>query len=441
MLRRFGLTQFVSKWFRFLKQHWYIAAPAGLGFFVHLTTAILRIRTFFPYPKLLDFSGFYAAALALRSGLSPYDLPSDWLQSIQITKSIPFRPPSIYNPPLWPWLLQPFTFVSFPVAAWLWLFLNLALLAWSALMLIRLAGYHGKRAMAIALILALTFGPAFLDLTLGQTSILLLASVLFIGYRLHRTTKTHLWQTGFVMGLATSAKFFPLTWLGGGILLRRWRFVILGTLITAGFLVLGVALMPDANMDYWLHFLPQRITSASEQASMDDQSLSAWLDRIGRPHTYSVPGLNVSEQVLVTWSPPWSFDPRFLRWTGYALAGVLALPVIVLLLQTTSAQAQVEGGIYLWVLYTLAIFPHIERYNHTLLLPAMAWLWRRGEWQKTTAAFAYLLVGLSRLNHFWIITLPTPWASLASGFGLYATVLLGVSLYVSLRSYVPEPQV
>lgn len=436
MFSRIASSSFTVEYLHLLKRYWYITAPVGLGLFFHLVTAVLRLKTFFPYPKLLDFSAFYTAALALRSGLSPYNFPADWLQSVQITKSIPFRPPTIYNPPFWPWLLQPLTFVNFPTAAWLWVGLNLALLVWSASMLTRLAGYLGKKALVVVFILTVTFGPVFLDLTLGQTSVVLLITALCIGYSLHQATRISLWRASFAEGLATAAKLFPLIWMGAAVFLRRWKFFIFGTLAAAVLLGISALWMPEANKEYWLHFLPQRITSASEQAGMDDQSLGAWLDRVGRAHTYSVPGLNVNESVTVTWSPPWSLNPDLLRWGGYVLAGILALPVIVCLLHTTPAQA--EAGFYLWVLYTLAIFPHIERYNHTLLLPAMAWLWGQGKWQKTAAAFAYLLAGLSRLNHVWITVLPAPWAPLASGFGLYAAVLLGGSLYASLKSPLPK---
>ncbi|HOU13855.1 MAG TPA: glycosyltransferase family 87 protein [Anaerolineae bacterium] len=431
MVSRTVLPSFTAKYLLPLKRYGYITAPVGLGLFLHLGTAILRLKTFFPYPKLLDFSAFYAAALALRSGFSPYSYPADWLQHIRVIKAIPFLPPPIYNPPFWPWLLQPLTLVDFPTAAWLWLGLNLTLLVWGASMLARLAGYQGKKVLAAAFILTVTFGPVFLDLTLGQTSVVLLAAALGIGVSLRQTTKSSLWSASLAEGLATGAKLFPVLWMGAAVFLRRWKFFVLGMLAVSILLGITALWMPEANKEYWFNFLPYRIMSASEQPGMDDQSLGAWLDRLGRSHTYNVPGLDVNTPVTITWSPPWSVNPELLRWGGYVLAGILALPVMIRLLRTPSAQA--EAGFYLWVLYTLIIFPHIERYNHTLLLPALAWLWGQGKWQKTAAALAYLLAGLSRLNHMWITTLPAPWAPLASGFGLYAAVVLAGSLYVSLK--------
>jgi len=51
-----------------------------------------------------DFSDFYLAAEAVRSGHSPYqlDLPAGWLGYVY--------------PPLLAWLLTPLTFLSVPVA-------------------------------------------------------------------------------------------------------------------------------------------------------------------------------------------------------------------------------------------------------------------------------------------------------------------------------------
>ena len=40
--------------------------------------------------------------------------------------------------------------------------------------------------------------------------------------------------------------------------------------------------------------------------------------------------------------------------------------------------SQTKGLLYLLVLFSLLPIPHMERYNHVAVLPAMAWLWRWG---------------------------------------------------------------
>jgi len=259
----------------------------------------------------------------------------------------------------------------------------------------------------------------------------LLALALVIGRGLRPEARKQSLPAALAQGVAAGAKLFPLVWLGAPVLLRRWKLLALGLLATLLVFGVGFLVTPHGNQDYWFRFLPGRIASASGRGSLDDQSLAAWLDRVGRPQSYTEPGLWVEERVVVTWNPPRSVDAEVLRWCGYLLSALLGLPVLRVLVRTRLDQG--EGGFYLWVLYTLLVFPHIERYNHALLLPAMAWLWGQGKGQRLIVVLAYLLTGLSRLNHLWAIFFPVPWGPLASGFGLYAVLLLGGGMVAAMR--------
>jgi hypothetical protein len=448
-----------------IRRGWPWLAIAGAGFVAHVGTALLRLSTFFPSPKLLDFAGFYASAWAIRQGLSPYNLSPKWLQSLQTAQNIPLTPPVIFNPPFWPWLLQPLTSFSFPVAASIWLLLNLALLAWATIALADIAGYgrlprtpgpkrgaeyqeRGTEYQAarrssweiwvLLFFLVLTFGPVFLDLTLGQTSVVLLATALAIGRSLSRqqsdgaaTAPRH--QSLVVAiagGLAVGAKLFPLTWLAALPFLRRWRELILVTLLVMAILGLGFFVSPISSQEYGKYLLTERLAASSEVTSVDDQALIAWLDRLVRPQTFAVSGFGVEQRTTVVWSPPWTVDGRVVRWVGYVLLALLLLPCLVLLLRVVPEQH--EPAFYLWVLYGLIALLHIERYNHVLLLPAMAWLWGRGRWQRMVVVVAYSLVGLSRLTHLWAMLLPAPWGPLAASLGMYAVFLLGGAIVVNL---------
>jgi len=489
-----------------IRRYWPWLAIAGAGFVAHVGTAVLRLSTFFPSPKLLDFAGFYASAWAIRQGLSPYNLSLEWLQSLQTAQAIPLTPPVIFNPPFWPWLLQPLTSFSFPVAATIWLLLNLALLAWATIALADIAGYGhlprtergteyqprtsrqpcaerraeylehgtedrergaehqaGRRSSWMIWVplffLLLTFGPVFLDLTLGQTSVVLLATALAIGRSLSRLKEGGTWSrwrrsgpalaAAIAGGLAVGVKLFPLTWLGALPFLRRWRELLLMALFVVAIFVLGFVVSPTSSQEYGKYVWTERVATASKVTSVDDQALVAWLDRLVRPQTFAVSGFGVEQRTTVVWSPTWTVDARAVRWVGYALLALLMLPCLFLLLRVVPQQH--EGAFYLWVLYGLLALLHIERYNHVLLLPAMAWLWGRtappgggsGRWQRFVVVLAYALVGLSRLTHLWVMLLPAPWGPLAAGFGMYAVLLLGVAIVVSLwpsRAPIPLPQ-
>ncbi|MDF1512255.1 MAG: glycosyltransferase family 87 protein [Anaerolineae bacterium] len=437
-----------------LQPPWLLYTAALAGFLIHGGTAILRLQSFFPVPKLIDFAAFYASASALSQGLSPYALSAQWLDALQTQKFLPFAPPAIYNPPLWPWLLQPIAELDYPAAAWVWLLFNTGILLWLSFCIctklsapnldtqhvtdrvnllphIRPVIRQNSRSFIIISILIISFGPVFLDLSIGQTSILLLMLCVIIGFYTHRENN---WAaelfTALSIALAAVTKLYPIAWVPYLALTRKWKHLALSTAFTAAAFLSGFLLMPEVNREYWQHYLPHRLENATDHVSMDDQSLPAWLDRISRPHSYDVPGLNSGVRTQIVWKTRWAIDPQLLQIGSYILGVIFGIPVFYTL---TSANAELDdGGFYLWVLYILAIFPHMERYNHVLLLPAMLWLWHKG--QRSIVIAAYLLTAFSRLNHLWILVLPAPWGPLASGFGLFAVFILAWGIFKEIRS-------
>lgn len=407
-------------------QRWSWGIMGGAGALMHLGTALLRLNSFFPYPKLVDFAAFYTGAWAIRLGLSPYRWSSELLETLRVESCLYLSPPIPFNPPIWLWLLQPLTVFDFPVASRVWLLADLVLIIWISFALGRVAGCDRWWQRAVIFLISLTFGPTFLDLTLGQTSILLLLAALVMGGAIRASTSSPPILAASAGGLAIGVKLFPAIWLVALPWLRHWRLLLLTALAAVLVLGLSYVIAPVASRDYALRVLPERISSASKQAGLDDQSLVAWLDRLGHTHTFRVPGFSATRLHTVTWSPPWSVDTGIIRGIGYFLVGLLGLIVLAIVLRADPAER--EGGFYLWVLYGLLPLPHCERYNHVLLLPAMAWLWGRGCTGRKLATLAYFLAGLSRLNHVWAILLPAPWGPVASGFGLYAVLVLGLGI-------------
>lgn len=396
-------------------------ALAGAGAVIHFGTALLRLDSFWPVPALVDFSTIYSGAWAMRAGLSAYALSPELLAILQ-AQGLNQPPPGAFNPPFLYALFYPFTWLTYPQAAWAWVLLNLIFLGWITAELLRLGDIRGRRVGLLLYALVVTFGPTFLDLTLGQVSVLMLVALLLMGQRLENPSPASALIAGFAGMLAVTIKVYPLFWLGILPFLRRWSFLLASLL----FLLLSFALPalwgPPGVLGEWAQFFQGRVLSASEIPGIDDQALTAWLDRIGRSETYGVPGISATTVEFIAWQLPWNFDPLALRLAGYALAGAIAAGVLLHIWRNRHSQP--EAHFYLWVLVSLVVVPHIERYNHVLILPGMALLWGRGERARVVVCAVYFLVGLARLTHLWARILPAPWAPLITGSGLLGVLLL-----------------
>jgi alpha-1,2-mannosyltransferase len=270
----------------------------------------------------------------------------------------------------------------------------------------------------------------YLTLTLGQSSLFLLMAALMVGKALRHQEVRACVIAAFALIPAVAAKLFPLVWLAALPWLRRWRLFIVSTVLILVVLGGSIVALPTVNRSYWCQVLPERMASLAQHPEIDDQSLTAWLVRLARPQTYRVTGLSTMRTHIVVWSSGWSLDPKVVRWAGYAFTIVLALVPLAVFFKVGTCER--EGAFYLWVLYSLLVFPHMARYNHVLILPAMAWLWGRGRQAQDLVVTVYFFAGLSRMNHLWAILLPAPWGPFASGLGLLAVCLLAGGLVAYL---------
>lgn len=401
---------------------WVGLAAAGA---IHLTTAALRLNGLVPRPQLLDYASYYAAAWALRLGASPYGWAPDLLAFLAEGQGLRTTPPALNSPPLWPWLLRPLTYLAFPASSIVWLLVLLVAAIIGHVLLVRLAGYPGWRMAAATLPLTLSFGPLFLNLSLGQSGVFLLLAALLVGGALaRRSLRSDLLAAAF-WTVAVATKLFPLLWIGALPLVRRRRLLIVCLVLCLASFAAVALLESGANATYWSRFLPGQAAGFASEVGIDDQSLGGYLGRIGRTQSYAVPGLDVEARHQVVWELPWELPPAL---TGGLTAVILALLLYGLWRCWARGGGSPEGLWYAWVLFSLLPFPHMERYNHVLALPAMAWLWRRGAPYRHVSIAAYGLFALSRLNHLWALALPAPWGPLATGFGLLGVVTLLVGV-------------
>jgi hypothetical protein len=400
---------------------------------VHLGTAVLRMNSFIPTVQALDFSSYYAAAWSLRLGMSPYALSPELLDFLEKTQNLSHTPPTCASSPLWVWLMQPMTTLAFPSAAAVWLLLSLIIATFCHILLADTAGYRSWKIVCATLPITLSFGPLFLNLTLGQNALVLLLCALVMAEALQKQRSRHktLWFPVWILAIA--AKIFPILWLGCLPFLKRWRMVLTAfgscIIVFVGF----VLLKPDANQDYWQRYLIGRAEQYSHGgADVDDQSLKAFLDRIGRPGQFLVSGLSVHDRQEVTWKLPWRISNYAIYWAT-AITAIL-IGVWLLYLWIRHRNRDPAAVLHSLILFTVIFFPNMQRYNHLLALPAMAWLWQNGACGRKLAIAAYALFALSRLNHLWAIFLPSPLAPIASGFGLFGIFVLLAGVICFLHS-------
>jgi ABC-type multidrug transport system fused ATPase/permease subunit len=421
----------MAKAARFHRSFWAIIAV--LAACVHFGSAALRINSFFPSVQAYDFSSYYTAAWSIRLNMSPYSSPPEVLDYLAKTQNLLHIPPICASTPLWAWLMQPLTAFPFPSAAALWLLILIALAVCCHILLVQTAGFQSWKIIIATLPITLTFGPLFLNLTLGQNAIVLLLCALLMGKALsnHARCFQILWIPLWLAAVA--AKILPVLWLGCLPFLKQRRTLLLAfSLCLATFLAM-VWLEPESN-DYWQRYLIGRAEHYSQGGNdIDDQSLKAFIGRIARPSQFEISGINLPKKQTLNWNFPWEFSSGFV----YGLSAVIVILIGLLLLYSwvRSRNRYPTGELYSLILFTLVFFPNMQRYNHVLALPAIAWLWNRGPRCRNLTIAAYALFALSRLNHIWAALLPSLLASVASGFGLCGILLLLIGVAHELQSH------
>jgi alpha-1,2-mannosyltransferase len=374
-----------------------------MAFSIHVITFVLRLEVFWPTPALFDFTSFYMAGWAVRLYLSPYRWCEETLLALAEATQTPPPIPLLNSFPLWAWFMQPFSWLNFPLAAWLWLAIQMFMLVWCAIALARLAGVETRKGNVIVFVLLMTFGPTALTLALGQSALIALTAALLLA---EQQRAVHAFRLGLALLAwlaALATKLFPLFWPIVFLLQRKLLLFVTASVALLFFAAGHFLVTPTLTAEYFFMFLPGRVDEFSTLPGRDDQSLPATIQR-----------LFAGEASLLS----------------FVAAGVVLAWLGLLVLRLTIRGARLQeytAPFFAWVLFCLLPFPHTERYNHVLLAPAMAWLWGNGERAQRFALAGYTLAAVARLTRLWE-QLPAPLPAVMSIAGAAAAIVLIVGI-------------
>jgi len=147
----------------------------------------------------------------------------------------------------------PVAVLPLAVARVLWDLLSVAALAYSCVLVLKLAGYQPSRIMVAGMVAAaMALDPVWETLFLGQINLILLALILTDIRRVTQGRTTGL-GVGIGVGIAAAIKLTPAIFIVFFLVARRTRaaLVAAGTFVACG--LAGLAVAPHASALYWAH--------------------------------------------------------------------------------------------------------------------------------------------------------------------------------------------
>ncbi len=340
-----------------------------------------------------DFSTYYAAALALRHHLHADIYAPAVLAQAGAAAQTQVQPPLPYTyPPLFAYLLIPFTFVSFHLAARAWLAVNVAIwLGCVALLAAEVRRYLRPRlavsasepapvrntpgfaalwartlaepsalvALALVAALALPFAPAQQTLLLGQIDFVVLLPLALVPWL---TRTGHERWVGVAIACAAMLKLTPGILLVYLVLRRRWEALAAAVVALVALTLLSMLLIGPGT---FLALIPQALHVGTGDASLgQNEALFApafaalgggipGFAALARPLTYALLAALALVLGWVLWRAPrpsreWSANAPYPLGADYP-AYAMALCAMVLL----SPTAWVHH--YLWLLPAAAL--------------------------------------------------------------------------------------
>ena len=409
-----------------------------VGLIIHMGTAILRLGSFFPPTQLTDFTAYYVGASLIHQGLSPYPWPSHYVNEFSKFWGLSYTPGAVPSTPLWLVSMVPFSLISLPYSVTLWIALNFIILVYCHKSLLNMSGIKNNKILLLTFPLILTFGPSFLNFTIGQCGLLiLLASVLIIEDLNNKSHSIRIVSLSFWV-LAIAAKIYPVIWIVSQFITRCKRNIVIMILSLCSSGLFFIIFYSEITKEYILNFLPaQALHYSSDINTLDDLSVYGFARRLFSSGKVDFPTLSVHRIAQVNWHWPWNM-PRIVI-LMIAIVFLLAVAAFIVRRVLQSDSPNHIAVFIIVILFSVIVLPHMERYNQTLVIPALVWLWNSGNLQRQqTAILVYLLFGFSRLTHLWALFLPANIAILFSGIGVFAVLLLIYSVSAEINHMNPK---
>ncbi len=290
-----------------------------------------------------------------------------------------------------------------------WDLLSVAALAYSCVLVLKLAGYRPSRIVVAGVVAAaVALDPVWQTLFLGQINLILLALILTDIWRVSRGSSG---VTGIGVGVAAAIKLTPAIFIVFFLLARRTKAacVAAGTFAACG--LVGFAVAPHASTRYWEHL--SHDTSRVGAPYISNQSPYAAAIRIagGQGHigwwwvlvsaAFAVAGLAVA--AMLVRRGDWLGATAVTGTTGllvspisWAHHWVWVLPALVLLVRAGHRAAAAAG----YLLFALAPFwytPHAagpREYGF--------------HWLVTLVANCFLIAGVAFLGYMALTQLGRP---------------------------------
>jgi len=143
----------------------------------------------------------------------------------------------------------PVAAIPLVIARVLWDLVSVAALAYSLVLILKLAGYRPSRmAVAGATAAAMALDPVYETLFLGQINLILLALILTDVWRVRSGR-----NAGLGVGVAAAIKLTPAIFIVFFLLARRTKAAFIGACTFVGCGLIGLLIAPRASKLYWEH--------------------------------------------------------------------------------------------------------------------------------------------------------------------------------------------